>query len=1059
MSQNTPTVLFQDSRKFFWIGTQDGLNLYDGVTFTHFKKQPYNANSISDNLILCLFEDHRGLLWIGTEGGLNSYDRIENRFMRYVYEAGKPGSISSNVIHDIYQDSERRLWIATDNGLNLLDNNNGVFSHFSQDTPAGNNIFKIVESPKGELLLATNDGIIEFDRSNQSFIHKAFSKRKIRAIVFDKKGNMWAAGPDGFFKRNTQGIYTIVNQYRAINDLLIDKNGIIWIATVGQGVQLYNPEKDRNALQTYRNSPSDPYSLSGNDVIELFEDDAGIIWIGTNGYGINKYDPKKIKFNVYNQAKNKFADPVIRSVYQDHFGILWVGTMEGISRMNRQTGEVYNHLSNIASSCFLEDTTAKQIWMGTRNSGLYLLSNKNPNAPIEILTSYRANTNDINSLQSDHVRIIFKSKNGTLWIGTDKGGLAQFRPETNDFKSYTYDPNNPESLSNNRIRGIYEDNEGILWISTYGGGLNRFDPKTETFKAYKNDVNNPKSISTDRVYPVYQSDPQSIWVLTYGGGINKFNPQNEEFVHYTEEDGLPNNVVYDVLADDSGHLWLSTNRGLSRFNIKEKTFQNYTIDDGLQSNEFNAGAAFRNTEGELFFGGINGLNYFFPDSIRTNPYKAPIVFTNFYLFNRKVEIGDSTGVLQRHINESRILSLSHKQNSISIEFAALHYSSPEHNKYAYMLEGFETEWNYLNRGFAKYTNLDPGTYTFKAKGTNSDGRWNETPIIIEITITPPFYKEPWFVLTVVVSVIALFLLFYWLRVLSVERDKRLLEAKVQERTIELRKEKEKVEEKGQLLALSNKKVMDSIRYAQRIQDAIIPEASEIKEAIGENFVYYNPRDIVSGDFYWCTTRDNNAYLAVVDCTGHGVPGAFMSVIAFALLEQMINVRRLNDPARILEYMNKEIIQWLHQQEDTERAYKSRDGMDMSLLHIDFSKGQMRYAGAKNSLFVVSDNQIEEIKGDKFSIGGRLLHDKKKIFTNKPIKAQKGDMLYMTTDGFLDQFGGSEGRKFTRKRFKEKLLKIKELNLEEQHKNLKETFIHWKGQQRQIDDVLVVGIKI
>ncbi len=1064
LSQNTPNIFFQDSRGLLWIGTQDGLNMYDGIKFHHYKRAVDNTNSISDNLILCITEDQEGNIWIGTEGGLNVFDFSKQYFIRYRNNPDESNSIVNNTVRSLHCDRNGEIWAGTDEGLVHFLKDSQTFETFREEKLDESVVLCFLEDKNETLWVGTNAGLAAFNRKEKKFEKRGFRRDAINGMAMDNAGHIWAGGTRGLFKRTFQTknyIDVVQNRYLTINNVFIDSRGLLWLMT-NDGLQYLKPWYNSPRLRVIRTRNTDPSSLSSNDILTMFEDQAGIFWIGTNGYGINKFDRNRIKFDTYTVSRTGLSDNTVRSVLEDKHGILWIGTIQGLNKYkeNAEQASVIGTLVGKGIYALYEDNE-NQVWVGTVENGVYIFDNNRASLGANFKKHLTKKTTK--GLLSNSIRVIYQDKTGTVWVGTDKGGISKYDKKTNSFKTFVHQPNNPNSLSNNRIRGIYEDSEGILWVSTYGGGLNKFDTKTQRFFAYKSDANNKESISTNRVYPVYEDDNDNFWVLTYGGGLNSLNRQTGKFGHFTEENGLPNNVLYGVLEDSKKNLWFSTNRGISKFTPLDTTFVNFGVEDGLQANEFNSGAYAKGKSGMMYFGGINGLNYFNPDSIKGNSYVAPILFTNFQINNKNIQIGDSS-VLQNHISLTEKIELTHKQNSFSFFFASLHYSFPQRNKYQYKLEGFDTDWVESNRGEAYYTNLDAGDYTFLVKGSNSDGVWNETPISVKIYIIAAWYNALWAKTAFVVIVLLILYLIYKWRMWRVEQKKKDLEDKIRTRTKELTQEKEKVEKQNTMIESANKKIMDSIRYAQRIQDAIIPSGEEMKEAFREHFILFQPRDIVSGDFYWAWKNDGISQFAVVDCTGHGVPGAIMSVVGFAMLEQTTKVKKIDEPSKILTEMNEGIVDWLKQNEgnvlhQTGKMWKSRDGMDMSMISLDKKNRKIVFSGAKNSLFYTKNGEIIEVRGDKFSIGGTLLKQKQKTFTDKYISLQQNDMVYLTTDGFLDQFGGIESKKFSKKRFIETLSKIQHLPLTEQHRKLKESFVHWQGTQRQIDDMLVVGIRM
>jgi signal transduction histidine kinase/DNA-binding response OmpR family regulator len=391
------------------------------------------------------------------------------------------------------------------------------------------------------------------------------------------------------------------------------------------------------------------------------------------------------------------------------------------------------------------------------NSGLkkLLQSGKKKSNPKFI--NYEYDPNDPKSLSNNFIRTIYKDKIGNLWIGTEVGlnklisGTATMSPAY--FVRYLHNPKDSTTISNSRVWCIYQDQQGTIWIGT-SGGLNKLIPSKDynsqaTFIHYAHDSKDPSSLSDNHVISIYQDNSGNFWIGTDAGGLSKFDSKSEKFVHFNEEDGLPDNSIKGILGDDEGNLWLSTSNGLSKFNPKTVTFKNYSTTDGLQSNFFQGGAYFKNKKGEMFFGGDNGFNSFYPDSIKENVRIPPIVITDFRLFNNSVPVGlDTTTnrtILKKSITETKEIELSYKDFIISFEFAALDFHTPEKNKYAYILKGFDKEWNYTdaNKRFATYTNLDPGEYTFKVKGSNNDGIWNETGASIKLIITPPWWSAWW----------------------------------------------------------------------------------------------------------------------------------------------------------------------------------------------------------------------------------------------------------------------------------------------------------------------------
>jgi len=425
--------------------------------------------------------------------------------------------------------------------------------------------------------------------------------------------------------------------------------------------------------------------------------------------------------------------------------------------------------------CVYEDRS-HILWIGTHGGGLNRLDPETGR-----ITRYLTDPNDSESINNNALRTIFEDRDGMLWIGTYGSGLDCLDRETGVFSHYTSALQDPASLSNDIIRVIFEDEDEtgeLLWIGTEGGGLNRFDRSSGTFRCYRNIPADPTSLSEDHVFSIHETSDGMLWIGTFAGGLNRFDRRNEVFTSYTTKNGLPSNAVYGILEDDQGNLWLSTNNGLSRFNPRTESFTNYDARDGLQSNEFNGGAYYRSRSGEMFFGGINGLNAFFPEQITDNPHTPPVVITDFQMFNKSVMVGaeiNNSVILTRPITDTASLRLSYQENFFSFEFAGLHYVAPEQNQYAYMMAGFDKEWNYVgNRRFATYTNLPPGDYTFKVKAANSDAVWNEEGVSLQIAVTPPFWQTGWFRLAVLALLVTIIVTVHHLRTKAIRfRNLRL----------------------------------------------------------------------------------------------------------------------------------------------------------------------------------------------------------------------------------------------------------------------------------------------
>ncbi len=1096
LSQVTVNCILQDRQGFMWFGTQDGLNKYDGYQFTVYRHEPNDSTSLSYNLILSIFEDQDGYLWIGTEGGgLNRFNPNTESFIHYKNQIGDSLSLSNNSVYSILEDTRGNLWVGTYNGLNKFDRNLKKIIRY-QNQPnnphslSHNRISFILEDHNGNLWIGTEHGLNKFEQNSESFISYlnnpdnslSLSNNNIKSILEDYRGNLWIGtfgGGLNKFNIKTETFTSYQNQVDNPNSLsnnfimsiFEDSRNNLWIGTSGGGINKLNPESE--IFINYQHKPNDPKSLGNNIVMPIFEDRGENLWIGTIGGGLNRFDPKTESFTCYkHQVNNPYSlnNNFVLSIFKDSNDDLWIGTADGLNKFNPLTKifTLYQHykddphslsLNNVMS--IIEDTDGS-LWIGTYGGGLNKFDRKT-----ETFICYKNQDGNPESLSNNFVLRLLKDSEGILWIGT-KNGLNRFDEKTETFTHFWHQTDNLHSLSHNNVYSIFEDCSGILWFGTQDG-LNKFDRKSETFTQYKNQVNNPHTISHNLVRSIYKDAEGNLWIGT-DGGLNKLVPSDNEgspptFTCYREKDGLSNDVIYGILEDDNGCLWLSTNKGISKFNPEINSFINYDVKDGLQSNEFNTGSCYKDGNGQMYFGGVNGFNVFHPDSIMNNTYVTPVVITDFLLFNKPVKVSRNGNKsdrfeLQKHINFIGEITLDYTDYIFAFEFSALNYRQSEKNQFAYKLEGFNKEWiktDHLHRR-ATYTNLPHGEYVFRVIASNDDGYWNEEGTSITLTILPPFWKTWWFRSLIIAFIVGSAFSWYKMRVRNLERQKQKLEKQVKKRTIEIRYKNKQLMEKNNQIQEKNEQILSSIRYGERIQNAILPLAEKIRSSIPEHFIFFKPRDIVSGDFYWFNQLDGKTVLVVVDCTGHGVPGAFMSMIGNIVLNEIIIEQQITNPKKILERLHEEVRTALKQEQE---EGVTQDGMDVCLcvLEKNSHKQELLFAGAKRPLYIIKKGEIEliEIKGDRKSIGGRQ-REKNRVFTSHEIEVQKGDQLYLTTDGFADQQDSKNGR-YGSRRLKTFLQSVAELEMKEQGEVLAREIAKHQGREEQRDDITVVGIKV
>ncbi len=776
LSQSSGTALLQDRDGFIWIGTQDGLNKFDGVSFKVYSHDPEDSTSISKNNIGQLFQDADGFIWITSEGGI--LDRFNPRTevaVSFTEKLLNSRPSANTFICAIQNSADGKTWFATKSGLARYNSFENNFSFVQVDTldAAGNIFTNFLIARNGIFWLSNSRGdFLKFDPTSSEFSKfeipvsqsSSWKGENISSLFEDSSGMFWI----GTYGSGLLRFDPTRNQFRqfthrkkddqsiasnTVMSITEDANKNLWLG-LNQGLSCFIKSEKR--FVNYKHDPYEPGSLIANEIKTLMMDNSGTLWIGTNGGGINKYDPQKQKFaHLRNNLKHPEAmkGNFVWAIFEDLEGLLWIGTEKGgLTVYNRKTHgfEIYRSnadpqtLGSVKVFDLCEDDRGN-IWMATAGGGL----TKFDKATGE-LKSYIGNRRNPAGLMSNFLRDLTFDEDGFIWLATSGAGLGKFDPVKEEFTHFLHQPENELSVSSNHITSIYDDGEGSLWLGTFSGGLEHFDKKSEVFTHYIHDAKNVETLSNNYVMSICRDLTGNVWVGT-NYGLNRLNLNENKFKRYTTKNGLANNVIYGLEIDSNNNIWMSTNKGLSRLDTKTDWFKNFDVADGLQSNEFNSGAFFKNKTGEMFFGGINGLNIFQPDSINVNPSIPPVVITGVKKFDQNL-------VLPLEVDTP--LDLSYKDNFLTFEFAALNYTNPLKNQYAYMLEGFNADWVYCgNQRYATYTNLSPGDYTFRVKGSNNDGVWNETGAVIKIAVSPPFWKTGVFRFFCVLSFVACFVLY------------------------------------------------------------------------------------------------------------------------------------------------------------------------------------------------------------------------------------------------------------------------------------------------------------
>ena len=779
LSQSVVNCMLQDRAGFLWLGTQSGLNRYDGYDFEVFRHYGDESSSLAHDWILDLAEGPSGDLWIATEGGgLARWQRSTGTFLSYRHDPRDPQSLSSDRVVDLVWDRAGKLWIGTfDGGLDRFDPASGEFQHFRHDPAdprslADDQIRTVYEDAQGRLWLGTWSGLDLYDPQTRSFRHfrhdpadpQSLSDDRVRAIVEDARGRLWVgthAGLNRFDARAIEGepkgrferfVHDPADPASLSHDwvrsLFEDADGRLWVGTDG-GLNLW--QEASASFASYRHELSDPRSLGGDQVIAIDQDRSGILWVAVAAHGLSRWNPRTWSFPLY-ASDQAGASNIVFAVSEDPQGDLWIGTFDGLERLDRATGERTRYAHDARDPASLADNRvtallhdrAGALWIGTVGGGLnrYVGSRSGRrHTGNGGFVHYRHDPHRAESLSADAVATLFEDSGGRLWIGTVGGGLALYLGD-GAFRSFRHDPEDPASLSNERIFSLAEDAEDRLWLATEGGGLNRFHPLTEAFLRIEHQPGVAGSLSSNELLAVHVDPRGRLWVGTKGRGLDRLESLDEAtgratFTNYSRADGLPDEQILGIRSDADGGLWLATNNGLSRLDPETGKVKSYDVSHGLQSNEFNFGAHFASPSGELFFGGVGGLNAFFPERIEASRHVPPVVLTSVTRIHQPVGF-------DRPVFDITELRLSYRDYAVSLEFAVLDYTAPERNRYRYRLEGFEDSWiDNGRRRWVSFTNLDPGSYLLRVQGAGSAGVWNEQGARVAITVAPPPWRTWW----------------------------------------------------------------------------------------------------------------------------------------------------------------------------------------------------------------------------------------------------------------------------------------------------------------------------
>jgi ligand-binding sensor domain-containing protein/signal transduction histidine kinase len=795
--------ILQDNQGFLWFNTSNVLNRYDGYQFKPYRRDAAHPNYPAAGFLHFIFKDRSGFLWVSSNESLDRFDPATETTTRFRIDRNGPNSVLGPVRH-ISQDRAGIVWLATDDGVHRLDPVTGTFRHYSHDASDPASLSSSVvrstyEDREGRLWVCTVAGLDAFDRHTEKVtdrIRLNLPESPVIKALQDHAGVLWiiylsgngVASWDRHTRRLTLYSFkdgeppgTALSGAQGIHE---DADGNLWLATrSSRGSGLLKIDASRKSAVRYRHSAADPESLSDDMLMSVFEDREGSIWVGTATTGLDRFQRKPLPFRRYRHEPDNpqsLLRTSVTSVYADSLENIWVGSALGLTRIDGKTGE-YSflrklgpapaNLSNTFVISIAEDRSG-YLWFGTYGG----LNRYDPQTGR--FTAFRHNPADPQSLSEDAVYSLLVDHQGTLWAGTGDGLSRLEDPASGRFRSWKAEA---AGTSPQEVGAIIEDSNGVLWLAS--GTLQRFDPAAGRFTAYKLDPSGTGTVERESSSGLVRSGKRIenssltidhagvLWVATLNGLV-RFDPQGENLTTYDERNGLAASSVNGVLEDHNGNLWVSTLGGLSRFNPRTKTFTNYHDTDGLAGNAFEGyPAACQSRRGQMFFGSKSGLTSFWPEQIVEKPYIPPVMLTEFSLRNRPVAPGPGS-LLAKSITFTQSLTLSHKQNMFSFEFAALSYVDPSRNQYRYMIEPLDRSWNRVDADHrvAAFTTLPSGSYTLRVQGSNNRGVWNEQGTALHLQILPPWWGTWWFRAVCAVVFLAMLSLAYQFRVRDLQRE-------------------------------------------------------------------------------------------------------------------------------------------------------------------------------------------------------------------------------------------------------------------------------------------------
>jgi ligand-binding sensor domain-containing protein/serine phosphatase RsbU (regulator of sigma subunit) len=1007
----------QDKNGYLWLGTGEGLCKFDGFNFT----SDFTTDSLPPAFVKKTFRDQQGNLWFGhNDGSITKYDGARFTIINTL------GKITST-INDIVQDSTGNILFATQNqGIIIVKKDLKV--KFIVEPFRRKLLSSLCFTTQGKLLIGTNDGLhlYEFDAVNDTAwpVTKIsqIPSTAINSIIKRKNSDLYLIGTqdEGLYGLNTgiggnpEEVFKLETsaslKYTSILSLMEDSRDHIWLSTQGEGVYKMILSGDSRTITELINFNQNN-GLGSINIRDVYEDNEGNIWVGTYGDGLAALFDEAFVFYNYETDLGSY----IYSVLTDGEDF-WIGGENRIMKISSgvdKNRELYGPSSGIPHDKItsLYKDIKNNLWIGTSGSGLYRM-NLNTKMAGKYYSSENSLENSINSIAGLEDTIWIGTNNGVLEIDINTGGMRHF--------------STTDGLPHNKISDVFVDSKGTAWIATRANGLYSIN-------------NNAQHIITGNFIlefvSITEDDEGYLWAATVNDGVFKFIPETDSLDYFSTYNGLKSGSCYSILNDGRGNIWIGHRLGMSVINVESSKIVTYGTESGI-SGDCNLNAAGVTSGGLIVIGSSDGLITFNTREERKN-------LTPPFLNISSVVIND------KEYDFSKPIILPYGIYKLRVDFIGLNFRSPDRVSYQFKLDGYDDWSEPTVIPFVQYSRIEDGDYTFLLKACNSEGVCTETPVQFSLKVKLPIWKTWWFIaLSVLILILSVYVIIKY-RERKQKQFQEMLQKKLDERTREVVMQKEEIE-------IKNKDITDSINYAQRIQASILPPISKLQETFAGSFVFYQPRDIVSGDFYWYEKFENNRFIIVcADSTGHGVPGAFMSMIGTTLIKDICSRPDVGSPADLLKTLDKEIMSALNQNIEAER---SNDGMDIIVAEIELKKRTLNVASAMRPMIIYKDGEQVYVRGSRSSVGGQYEIEEKE-FDSQDFTLSKGDKIYMFSDGYPDQFGGPLGRKFKMVRLKNMLRDIHDKPMDEQYNYIKSNFELWKEDAEQVDDVLFMGIEL